>query len=104
MDAATKSGAATAAAAEKGRRRRQHGSTALFVVVDYAFLLAFAGFLSYLLCLLALLFNCSSPAPHRSGSDTVIVNSDLRMHIVGARSDCFQASPVWRCDKTKAFR
>uniref|UniRef100_A0A0D9XXF0 CASP-like protein n=1 Tax=Leersia perrieri TaxID=77586 RepID=A0A0D9XXF0_9ORYZ len=34
------------AAAEKGKRR--HGSTALFVAVDYAFLLAFAGFLSYL--------------------------------------------------------
>ena len=29
-------------------RKRRHGSTALFVAVDYAFLLAFAGFLAYL--------------------------------------------------------
>nr|TKW07240.1 hypothetical protein SEVIR_7G295050v2 [Setaria viridis] len=28
--------------------KRRHGSTALFVAVDYAFLLAFAGFLAYL--------------------------------------------------------
>uniref|UniRef100_A0ACD5Y4V5 Uncharacterized protein n=1 Tax=Avena sativa TaxID=4498 RepID=A0ACD5Y4V5_AVESA len=38
----------TAAAEEEKGRKRGHGSTALFVAVDYAFLLAFAGFLSYL--------------------------------------------------------
>nr|CAB3463229.1 unnamed protein product [Digitaria exilis] len=37
-------GKPNAGAAEK----RRHGSTALFVAVDYAFLLAFAGFLAYL--------------------------------------------------------
>ncbi|KAF0888412.1 hypothetical protein E2562_014228 [Oryza meyeriana var. granulata] len=42
-------GTGNATAAEKGNRSRRHGSTALFVAVDYAFLLAFAGFLSYLL-------------------------------------------------------
>jgi hypothetical protein len=53
MEAAAKkligagAGARAAAEEEKGRRRG-HGSTALFVAVDYAFLLAFAGFLSYL--------------------------------------------------------
>nr|CAB3459534.1 unnamed protein product [Digitaria exilis] len=41
MEAAKKP---NAGAAEK----RRHGSTALFVAVDYAFLLAFAGFLAYL--------------------------------------------------------
>lgn len=39
---------ATAAEEEEKGRKRGHGSTALFVAVDYAFLLAFAGFLSYL--------------------------------------------------------
>ncbi|KAL5206524.1 hypothetical protein ABZP36_034733 [Zizania latifolia] len=48
MDGANKRGTGSGAAAEKGNRRRRHGSTALFVAVDYAFLLAFAGFLSYL--------------------------------------------------------
>jgi hypothetical protein len=51
MDAAAKnrSGAGgTAASEEEKGRKRGHGSTALFVAVDYAFLLAFAGFLSYL--------------------------------------------------------
>ncbi|WVZ88656.1 hypothetical protein U9M48_035150 [Paspalum notatum var. saurae] len=42
MDAAKKASAGAAT----GKRR--HGSTALFVAVDYAFLLAFAGFLAYL--------------------------------------------------------
>ncbi|OEL15184.1 hypothetical protein BAE44_0023798 [Dichanthelium oligosanthes] len=41
MEAAKKPSAGAA-----GKRR--HGSTALFVAVDYAFLLAFAGFLAYL--------------------------------------------------------
>ncbi|PUZ63155.1 hypothetical protein GQ55_3G045100 [Panicum hallii var. hallii] len=41
MEAAKKLGAGAA-----GKRR--HGSAALFVAVDYAFLLAFAGFLAYL--------------------------------------------------------
>ncbi|KQJ92022.1 hypothetical protein BRADI_4g41250v3 [Brachypodium distachyon] len=51
MDAAKKrdvTGAGAAAAKEEENRKRGHGSTALFVAVDYAFLLAFAGFLSYL--------------------------------------------------------
>ncbi|PWZ33389.1 hypothetical protein Zm00014a_026754, partial [Zea mays] len=37
-----------ARAGEKASKSRSHGSTALFVAVDYAFLLAFAGFLAYL--------------------------------------------------------
>ncbi|XP_051185642.1 uncharacterized protein [Lolium perenne] len=41
-------GTGTAASEEEKGRKRGHGSTALFVAVDYAFLLAFAGFLSYL--------------------------------------------------------
>ncbi|KAL6641804.1 hypothetical protein ACP70R_019985 [Stipagrostis hirtigluma subsp. patula] len=45
MDATTKKLSAGAGAAA-GKKR--HGSTALFVAVDYAFLLAFAGFLAYL--------------------------------------------------------
>ncbi|KAG8050896.1 hypothetical protein GUJ93_ZPchr0009g2192 [Zizania palustris] len=49
MDEENKRGTGSGAAAEKGNMmRRRHGSTALFVAVDYAFLLAFAGFLSYL--------------------------------------------------------
>uniref|UniRef100_A0A0E0MK90 Uncharacterized protein n=1 Tax=Oryza punctata TaxID=4537 RepID=A0A0E0MK90_ORYPU len=48
MEAAKTRGTGNAAA-EKMRRKRGHGSTALFVAVDYAFLLAFAGFLSYIL-------------------------------------------------------
>lgn len=35
-------------AGEKATKSRSHGSTALFVAVDYAFLLVFAGFLAYL--------------------------------------------------------
>ena len=38
----------SAGAGEKATKNRSHGSTALFVAVDYAFLLAFAGFLAYL--------------------------------------------------------
>ena len=44
MDAAKELSAGAGAASGK----RRHGSTALFVAVDYAFLLAFAGFLAYL--------------------------------------------------------
>ncbi|BAT16110.1 Os12g0176300 [Oryza sativa Japonica Group] len=46
MEATKTRGTGNAAAAAE--KRRGHGSTALFVAVDYAFLLAFAGFLSYL--------------------------------------------------------
>jgi hypothetical protein len=45
MDKANK---LSAGAGEKTAKNRSHGSTALFVAVDYAFLLAFAGFLAYL--------------------------------------------------------
>ncbi|GJN13659.1 hypothetical protein PR202_gb00389 [Eleusine coracana subsp. coracana] len=45
MDAAKK---LNARAVEKAAEKRCHGSTALFVAVDYAFLLGFAGFLTYL--------------------------------------------------------
>lgn len=45
MDKANK---LSAGAGEKATNSRRHGSTALFVAVDYAFLLAFAGFLAYL--------------------------------------------------------
>ncbi|CAD6270393.1 unnamed protein product [Miscanthus lutarioriparius] len=38
----------SAGAGEKATKNRSHGSTALFVAVDYVFLLAFAGFLAYL--------------------------------------------------------
>ncbi|KAL6905541.1 hypothetical protein ACP4OV_003142 [Aristida adscensionis] len=48
MDAAKKLGAGAGAAAAAAAGKRRHGSTALFVAVDYAFLLAFAGFLAYL--------------------------------------------------------
>ncbi|EEC68947.1 hypothetical protein OsI_37663 [Oryza sativa Indica Group] len=46
MEATKTRGTGNAAAAAE--KRRGHGSTALFVAVDYAFLLSFAGFLSYL--------------------------------------------------------
>jgi hypothetical protein len=45
MDRANK---LSAGAGEKAAKSWSHGSTALFVAVDYAFLLAFAGFLAYL--------------------------------------------------------
>jgi hypothetical protein len=45
MDAAKKLGTE---AEEKASKKKSHGSTALFVALDYAFLLGFAGFLAYL--------------------------------------------------------
>ena len=49
--------------------KRRHGSTALFVAVDYAFLLAFAGFLAYLVgsrILPSVASSPPSPPPPRS--------------------------------------